>query len=95
MSIRANRWIEEVAELLRERAMISTDIAEHLKATGKGGRYPPSPRRVTFVCRSDKRFRELGEEVVGTIARNRSHPVKLIGRADTRYEILAPYRALE
>jgi len=95
MSIRANRWIEEVAEMLRERAMISTEIAERLKATGKGGRYPPTPRRVTFVLRSDKRFRELGEEVVGTIARNRSHPVKLIGRLDTKYSSDSPYRALE
>ncbi len=95
MSIRANRWVEEVLELLRGRAMISTEIAERLKATGKGGRYPPSPRRVTFVCRSDKRFRELGEEVVGTIARNRSHPVKLIGRVDTKYNVEKPYNAME
>ena len=28
MSIRANRWVEEVLELLRGRAMISTEIAE-------------------------------------------------------------------
>lgn len=95
MSIRANKWVEAVAEMLRERAMISTEIAEQLKATGKGGRYPPTPRRVTFVLRSDKRFRELGEEVVGTIARNRSHPVKLIGRMDTKYETESPYRAVQ
>jgi len=80
MAIRANLWVEVVYEMLAERAMISTEIADMLKSSGRGGRYPPSPRRVTFVLRSDSRFRELGDEIIGTIARNRSHPVKLFGR---------------
>ena len=73
MAIRANLWVEVVFEMLADRAMISTEIADMLKSSGRGGRYPPSPRRVTFVLRSDNRFRELGDEIIGTIARNRSH----------------------
>jgi len=94
MAIRANLWVEVVFEMLGERAMLSTEIADMLKTSGRGGRYPPSPRRVTFVLRSDKRFRELGDEIVGTLARNRSHPVKLIGRRDTSYHRSAPYRVM-
>ncbi len=94
MGIRANLWTEAVFEMLAERAMISTEIAELLKTTSRGGRYPPSPRRVTFVLRNDNRFKELGEEIVGTIARNRSHPVKLIGRRDKTYHNSAPYRVI-
>jgi len=44
--------------------------------------------------RNDSRFKELGDEIVGTIARNRSHPVKLIGRRDKHYHKVSPYRAL-
>jgi len=94
MSIRANLWTEAVFEMLAERAMISTEIAEMLKTTNRGGRYPPSPRRVTFVLRTDSRFKELGDEIVGTIARNRSHPVKLIGRRDRQYHKTSPYRVV-
>ena len=94
MSIRAQLWVEVVFEILGDRAMLSTEIADVLKSSGRGGRYPPSPLRVTFVLRSDKRFRELGDEIIGTIARNRSHPVKLIGRRDKSYHHSAPYRIL-
>jgi len=80
--------------MLADRAMISTEIADMLKTSGRGGRYPPSPRRVTFVLRSDNRFRELGDEIIGTIARNRSHPVKLIGRRDKNYHRATPFRVI-
>ena len=94
MAIRANLWVEVVFEMLADRAMISTEIADMLKSSGRGGRYPPSPRRVTFVLRSDNRFRELGDEIIGTIARNRSHPVKLIGRKDRTYNRSTPFRIM-
>ena len=94
MAIRANLWVEVVFEMLADKAMISTEIADMLKTSGRGGRYPPSPRRVTFVLRSDNRFRELGDEIIGTIARNRSHPVKLIGRRDKNYHRATPFRVI-
>ena len=50
MSRRANPWVEDVYELLSQRAMLSSEIADKLKPHH---RYAPTPRRVTFVLRGD------------------------------------------
>lgn len=88
MSRRANPWVEDVYEMLAHRAMLSSEIADRLKPRH---RYAPTPRRVTFVLRGDSRFKELGNVVVGTLSRTRSHPVKLIGRQDLKYSEKNPY----
>ena len=37
---------------------------------------------------------EIGNVIVGTLSRSRSHPVKLIGRKDLKYDESQPYAAL-
>ncbi len=91
MPRRANPWVEDVYEMLGQRAMLSSEIADRLKPHH---RYSPTPRRVTFVLRGDSRFREIGNVIVGTLSRSRSHPVKLIGRKDLKYDESQPYAAL-
>lgn len=88
MPRRANPWVEDVYEMLGQRAMLSSEIADRLKPHH---RYSPTPRRVTFVLRGDSRFKEIGNVIVGTLSRSRSHPVKLIGRKDLKYEDTHPY----
>ena len=89
---RKNLWVNDVFEMLKERAMTSTEISYNLK---KMHRYPPHARKVTLVQRGKKdNFRELDKINVSSTLRRDSHKVCLWGLGNTKYEYESPYNAI-
>jgi len=89
---RKNLWVNDVFEMLKERAMTSTEISYTLKQMH---RYPPHARKVTLVLRGRKdNFRELDKINVSSTLRRDSHKVCLWGLGNTKYEYESPYNAI-
>ena len=87
---RKNAWTNDVFEMLKERAMSSTDISYKLK---EKHRSTPHARKVTLVLRGEKqRFRELSKISVDSSTRRDSHSVSLWGLRHLRYEDQYPYQ---
>ena len=88
---RKNAWTNDVFEILKERAMSSTEISYKLK---EKHRYNPHARKVTLVLRGDKqRFRELSKISVDSSTRRDSHLVSLWGLRQLTYGDNYPYAA--
>lgn len=89
---RKNLWVNDVFEMLKERAMTSTEISYTLKQMH---RYPPHARKVTLVLRGKKdNFKELDKINVSSTLRRDSHKVCLWGLQNTKYEHINPYHAI-
>ncbi len=89
---RKNLWVNDVFEMLKERAMTSTEISYTLKQMH---RYPPHARKVTLVLRGRKdNFRELDKINVSSTLRRDSHKVCLWGLKNIKYETINPYSAI-
>lgn len=90
---RKNAWTNDVYEMLKERAMSSTEISYKLK---EKHRYNPHARKVTLVLRGDKRrFQELSKISVDSSTRRDSHMVSLWGLRQMDYEDYYPYPSME
>lgn len=88
---RKNAWTNDVFEMLKERAMSSTEISYKLK---ERHRYNPHARKVTLVLRGDKhRFKELSKISVDSSTRRDSHFVSLWGLRQLEYQDHYPYPA--
>ena len=88
---RKNAWTNDVYEMLKERAMSSTEISYKLK---EKHRYNPHARKVTLVLRGDKRrFQELSKISVDSSTRRDSHMVSLWGLRRLNYEDHYPHPA--
>ncbi len=89
---RKNLWVNDVYEMLKERAMSSTEISYKLKDRH---RYNPHARKVTLVLRGEKnRFVELEKVFVDSSLRRDSHSVSLWGLTGRRYQEVYPYNCL-
>ncbi len=89
---RKNLWVNDVYEMLKERAMSSTEISYKLKAKH---RYNPHARKVTLVLRGDRqRFNELEKVFVDSSLRRDSHSVSLWGLTGKTYNQTYPYNCL-
>ena len=89
---RKNLWVNDVFEMLKERAMSSTEISYKLK---EKHRYNPHARKVTLVLRGNRsRFHELEKVFVDSSLRRDSHSVSLWGLFGVEYNKAYPYQCL-
>ena len=89
---RKNLWVNDVFEMLKERAMSSTEISYKLK---EKHRYNPHARKVTLVLRGNRsRFHELEKVFVDSSLRRDSHSVSLWGLFGVEYSKAYPYQNL-
>ena len=87
---RKNLWKEPIYEMMKERAIMSSEIPVLLN---ERYRNVPSSIKISAVLSRDKRFKKLGNRYCYGLNRAKSHRVIVFGRSDTESEDEPPFHA--
>ena len=85
-------WKNPIYEMMRKRAIPSHEVPLILTELYRD---VPSSVKVSAVLSRDERFKNLGKNYCYGLSNSKSHQVLLFGRADTKYDSKAPFKAIK